>query len=1231
LARDVRYDVPVVSRISLTDGRIMNTSQRSESPLVRFFDSFLQEKNIKWVLATGLLILLGSSLMMVTKGWTDFDPTAKFLVIMGYTTAIFVAGQWSYHHLALRRTGTVLMALTVLMIPATFVAWHWLWSSMESTASRGIACSLLALNTGLVAFAAQRTFLHFLRGNQTTFVVSFLLLSIAGAIAPALAEAEPIWSWLGAFGLWTVFSIGVIKVNRHVFWLTEEHRQPRIFGFFPIALLGSQFLIVFSANFAMHIPADWFGLACVLVAVPVLMTADSVARVFQERTGDIVRPIPWPIMLPLCVGLLLCASGVGLAASGLATGIPYAVVPTAALAAILMGVVARRTHRTAFVWAMLAGVLLTYNFSPVFFQELARAAIEQGAHAVNESKLPYAFYGLTYLPLIVGTLAAAVWAKWRGNEFFSQPLRQFAVGLSSLLLIVAFGHVKALCPVAVFMTAMFAIMTTVFGDRRLSVLGLTAFLVAAAGAVPFANSLWEFELPAESHYLVPLAAAFVLLLIGPWLDRRIRSLPLPGQFLANSELFQSPTLIFSLAATILTTAAWLLRIGMPTHDMMIWPAAIIGGLLIVHSLVWVRKTLNWGCVAFVLVEGIHCGLEANLTVWSLAQLLTITGLVMWVVTYIFERRPQWRVTRAWAEVGRLSALIVLALTTVGIALPVMAIETLDLLPFFSGVFWWPCYALLTVWCFDAARRMRQPVTAGIGCVSLIGFVSWTLVQVAGHDTIEWLPLAWVITAVAALPVIETLRRVITEMDNRIVTVEEYRAVQMIVVPTELIVRGLLIVLASVSLVVYDTPLMVAGGVALVGLVGWAIKRRESRMLLAVVLLANWLLIILAAQFVSHADHLAELILDLPTMAACLIAVSAATSTLGWQTASRYIPGWRDTATGQLVILRCVTGLGLMATLPQTVVLSQHIALSAIAFMIMACSEFWFACSRQDERRVWVGLAIFTAAFAYFVWFDLLHFGSGISMFLPLVVGGSLSLAATLARRHTQTEILASPFFMVGLRMPLMTVVIAIGRHFMQSDVVVWRGLNSLALLATSGFYFWHAIERHSKRFVVLSAAILNVALMLLFHELNLSDPQFYLIPIGVSILLLVEVLKREIPTVWHNPLRYAGALVILVSPTFHIIGDSWLPMLSLMISATAVLLVAIGLRVRALMYTGTAFLVADLVAMVVRGGIEHPNLLWITGIGFGAAVLTLGAVLENNREKMLQRLRSISSQLEQWT
>ena len=81
--------------------------------MVQFFDSFLQEKNIKWILSAGMLILLGSSLMMVTRGWDEFAPTFKFLIIVGYTAAIFGSGHWSYHKLGLRKTGTSLLALTV--------------------------------------------------------------------------------------------------------------------------------------------------------------------------------------------------------------------------------------------------------------------------------------------------------------------------------------------------------------------------------------------------------------------------------------------------------------------------------------------------------------------------------------------------------------------------------------------------------------------------------------------------------------------------------------------------------------------------------------------------------------------------------------------------------------------------------------------------------------------------------------------------------------------------------------------------------------------------------------------------------------------------------------------------------------------------------------------------------------------------------------------------------------
>jgi hypothetical protein len=192
------------------------------------------------------------------------------------------------------------------------------------------------------------------------------------------------------------------------------------------------------------------------------------------------------------------------------------------------------------------------------------------------------------------------------------------------------------------------------------------------------------------------------------------------------------------------------------------------------------------------------------------------------------------------------------------------------------------------------------------------------------------------------------------------------------------------------------------------------------------------------------------------------------------------------------------------------------------------------------------------------------------------------------------------------------------------------GMHSLALFAAAAFYFWRGIEDRRKQLVVLSAAILNAAFALLWGDLHWTDAQLFMMPLGLSILGLVELLRAEIPERMHDPLRYAGALVILVSPTFHIVGGSWLHLATLLAAAVGVTLLSIGLRVRALMYTGVAFVVADLVAMVIRGSIDRPNLLWIAGIGVGTGVVVLGALCENRREVMLQKLRVLAAELERW-
>src|SRR5579871_1337735 len=209
----------------------MSQNVDARSPLIRFLESFFQERNIKWMLAVGLLILFGSSVMLVTSHWESYAPVWKHLILLAYTAAVFGIAELTYWRLGLRRTGTVLQALSVLLVPINFLALHRVWNSggVELLEYPGFL-ALLALSSGGSWVLVRRVFRHFLRGDQPTFVACYLILSVAGAIVPNLPEA---WSPFVAFLLWGVFTIGAIKVNRHVFWMTEEQQMPRIFGFFP--------------------------------------------------------------------------------------------------------------------------------------------------------------------------------------------------------------------------------------------------------------------------------------------------------------------------------------------------------------------------------------------------------------------------------------------------------------------------------------------------------------------------------------------------------------------------------------------------------------------------------------------------------------------------------------------------------------------------------------------------------------------------------------------------------------------------------------------------------------------------------------------------------------------------------------------------------------------------------------------------------------------------------------
>ncbi|MEI7687517.1 MAG: hypothetical protein WCL32_21120, partial [Planctomycetota bacterium] len=366
-----------------------------------------------------------------------------------------------------------------------------------------------------------------------------------------------------------------------------------------------------------------------------------------------------------------------------------------------------------------------------------------------------------------------------------------------------------------------------------------------------------------------------------------------------------------------------------------------------------------------------------------------------------------------------------------------------------------------------------------------------------------------------------------------------------------------------------------------------------------------------------------------TLFALPFACAAAASLVAWQFLPvTGTPIAQAAAANFLWILRAIC-VGELACSIGLVLTPFDILLAGGAFLLLAASELLEACGMNSETRVWTAEAILGAGALYFIAVGVLTLHRGFGMFILLGLGVALSAVRILVLRSPSLAVLDRPLHWTSLTMPMAAVALGIVRHLTNSQVV-WMGANSLALLLAAAFYFWRGLETGRKSLHVLAAIILNIAIAFLARELTLTDPQFFMIPIGISALALVELLKREIPESFHNPLRYAGALVILVSPTYSIVGGSWIHLITLMIASVAVALLAIGLRVRALLYTGTAFLAADLTAMLVRTSMYDANILWIAGLLLGGGIIALGAYCEKHREELISRMHLVASTLKTW-
>ena len=519
--------------------------------LESFLNSFFQEKNIKWMLVMGAAIVFGSSLMLVTRQWSVWSIEWKFLTILGYTAAIFAAAEVSRKRLGLTATYKALHSLTLLLLPVCFLALQWLTAnSATQTWNLLKFCGLLLPASAFLWFASSRILDHLLRGRQTTFLISYCVLCLAGAmpafrlplvdatatvaeIAQTAIVAKSIAIQAFAFLAicWAIFTAGVIKVNRHTFWLAEEHRLPRIFGFLPIAILGLQFVVLIGTKAITAICIEWIGFGCVMVAATILMTTRTIANVFRQRTGDLVRPLPWNIIVPLFAGLILTTLGLTLSFHNFhfINTQSYAVIPTAIVAAALMAMAARDTRHRGFVWATTICIAIAYQCSPALFADVVQSLKDSTAAAINQTRVPFSLYGITYLPLLAVFAAASRYFARRGTLEFSKPLKHFVTLMGLLLFCIAVTNWTSLLFVSLANVIAFLGFAVAFRDRRYVIPALFGIVLATTAAIPAFNSIQGItgHQAATAMAWVPtlLAGLAALLTATPLPDRILNTIP----------------------------------------------------------------------------------------------------------------------------------------------------------------------------------------------------------------------------------------------------------------------------------------------------------------------------------------------------------------------------------------------------------------------------------------------------------------------------------------------------------------------------------------------------------------------------------------------------------------------------------------------------------------------------------------------------------------------------------
>lgn len=333
--------------------------------------------------------------------------------------------------------------------------------------------------------------------------------------------------------------------------------------------------------------------------------------------------------------------------------------------------------------------------------------------------------------------------------------------------------------------------------------------------------------------------------------------------------------------------------------------------------------------------------------------------------------------------------------------------------------------------------------------------------------------------------------------------------------------------------------------------------------------------------------------------------------------------WRKALGGgfaALAMLELVAGLALMRTSAPT---EAWVALGCLAVLLGALV---FRSVREGDETAGY-LSQLSLVLGYLV--VRLHLmgahSLGAADAVAALLGGSvLSGLYLFARREGERfRGLARPLLFGAFLLPLAGLLAAPWRTPLLAALILVGHAAHFAALASS-----RSLRRVGS---LLSAGAFNAALLCGWLGTSTTEPQYFVIPAGVSVLLLVRAFRADLSAEAQARLRGVAITAIYAAAAWRPLTfeASWAMLLCALVCVVGVA-AGVALRIRSYVYLGTAFLVTTVSANLIRYGVRDPRLGALFLSALGLAVVGFMVLFTAQRAELLRRYHRVRQMLEQW-